>query len=63
MRTLNEVISIIRGSKSYEFNGPILTITSYYGGESVKLDLSLLNEEILDQLQYEEEDEDDEEDW
>lgn len=63
MKTLNEVRNIISGSKSYEFNGPILTITSYFGGESVKLNLSLLNEEILDQLQVDDEDENDEEDW
>lgn len=56
--TTQELLHILRGSKSYEFNGTILTITSYYGGESVKLDLSLIDEEMLETLIV-----NDEEDW
>lgn len=41
---------ILNGSKQYQFDGPVLTITSYYTGEEIKLDLSALDEEMLEQL-------------
>lgn len=61
MKTLKEVLNIINGSKSYEFEynevgrSTVLVITDYYTSKSVKLDLSLLNEEMLEALQIDEE--------
>lgn len=57
--TAQDLLHILRGSKEYEFNGTVLTITPYYGGESVKLDLSLINEEMLETLIVEDDDEED----
>lgn len=54
----SEVMQIIHGSKQYEFQGPVLTVTGYYTGKKVKLDLSRLTEEMLDELILDEEDED-----
>ena len=57
---INEVMEIINGSKRYSIDGPILEITGYYTGKMIKLDLSKLTEEILEELAP---DEDCEEDW
>ena len=59
MKTLEEIMYILSGSKRYEFgyneNGQmsVLTVTNYYSGESVSLDLSRLTPEMLDELQVE----------
>lgn len=58
MKTLDEALTIIRGSKQYEFaygeNGStVLVITGYYTGERLRLDLGNIDEEILDALQVE----------
>lgn len=42
--------SILRGSKSYSFEGSVLTITGYYTGESVSIDLLQIDEEMLEVL-------------
>ena len=47
---LNKLQHILAGSKQYQFDGPILTITNYYTGEEIKLDLSRLDEEVLNEL-------------
>ena len=65
MKTLYEARNIIRNSKRYEFvdgdNGcTVLVITDYYSGEEVRLDLSNIDQDILDALQVEEEDEQEE---
>lgn len=65
IKTLRKIIG---GSIEYSFSGTILKITSYYTGESIKLDLSLINEEILKEIiakdddDFEDEHDEDEED-
>ena len=60
MRTFRRIVN---GSKRYEFDsGMILTVTDYMTGDSVKLDLSCLTEEMLEELIVED-DEDEEEEW
>lgn len=55
---------ILGGSKQFEFerneNGYscVLSVTSYYSGEQVKLDLSRLTPDMLDALQVEENEDD-----
>ncbi len=56
MKELNE---ILQGSKEYKFeygeNGmTVLKITGYYTGKEIKLDLSKLTEEMLEELIVEE---------
>ena len=60
MKSIDQVLDILQGSISYEFEGTVLRITSYYGGEQVLLDLGNLTQEMLDELQVED---DNEEDW
>ena len=57
----SEVMQIIHGSKQYEFHVPVLTVTGYYTGKKVKLDLSRLTEEMLEELILD--DEEDDEDY
>lgn len=60
MKTINEVMRILGGSKQYKFDrnedgySCVLVITSYYSREQVKLDLSRLTPDMLDELQVEE---------
>ena len=57
---LYKALKIISGSKRYDFDGDtILTISDYYTGDAVRLDLSRLTEDILDELIVEDEDEED----
>ena len=59
MKNLQEALSIINGSKQYEFayshesgHNTILEVTSYYGGrDTLRLDLSRLTPEMLEALQ------------
>lgn len=51
---------IINGSKEFSMNGSTLTLKSYYSGETIKLDLQCIDEEILEQLIVTEDDEDEE---
>lgn len=53
-----EFLKLINGSIRYEMNRGVLEITGYYTGESVKLDLTRLNEEMLDELIVTDEEED-----
>lgn len=55
-----EFSRLIQGSKEYRFEGSVLTIIGYYTGKRVSLDLSLLTEDMLEELMVPEDD--DEED-
>ena len=58
-------MNILSGSKRYDFgyneNGmmSVLTVTGYYTGESVTLDLSRLTPEMLNELQVDDSDNED----
>jgi hypothetical protein len=54
-----EFLKLINGSIRYEMERGVLEITGYYTGESVKLDLTRLNEEMLDELIVTDEEEED----
>lgn len=43
---------LLNGSKEYSMEGPILTIRSYRTGETIKLDLRVLEhyEEVLEEM-------------
>ena len=45
---------LLRRSKRYELQGSVLTISDYHTGESVSLDLSMLTEDMLEELICEE---------
>jgi len=61
MKTLDEALQIVRGSKQFTFNGSTLEVTGYYTGETLRLDLSKLDEDILNALQVDDDyNEDDE---
>ena len=66
MEDIKTLQKIINGSKEYSFSGTVLTIKSYYTGESIKLDLSLIDEDMLEEIivrddgDFEDEYEDDE---
>lgn len=56
MKNLAQALAIISGGKQYEFedgeNGTsLLVITDYWSGEQLRLDLSRLTDEMLDELQ------------
>ena len=59
---INTLREIIGGSKEYSFSGTVLTLTGYHTGETIKLDLSKINKEILNVIMAEDEDEDEDED-
>lgn len=56
---MEKLQNILRNSKRYEMNGSILTLTDYYTGESISLDLSQMSEESLEEMIVEEEEEED----
>lgn len=59
MMDINEFKSILRGSKRYEFEeDDRFVITGYYDGRRVALDLTRIDQEMLDELIIEDEDED-----
>lgn len=66
MEDIKKLQEIINGSIEYSFSGTVLTIKSYYTGESIKLDLSLIDEDMLEEIivrdddEFEDEYEDDE---
>lgn len=53
-----EAMEVLKGSKQYEFDGTVLTVTGYYTGKQVRLDLSKLTEEMIEELVPEEDEED-----
>lgn len=60
MKAIEQVLDILNGSINYEFDGTVLKVTSYFTGETVRLDLGNLTQEMLDELQVED---DNEEEW
>lgn len=46
-RTFREIIG---GSKQYEFDGTVLTVTGYYTGKRVRIDLSKVTPEMMDEI-------------
>lgn len=46
-RTYREIVG---GSKEYEFNGMVLTVTGYYTGKRVRIDLSKVTPDMLDEI-------------
>lgn len=63
MKTLEEALRIIDGSKQFSFeygdNGnTVLVITGYRTGETLRLDLAYLTQDMLDELQVEPDTED-----
>ena len=60
MKAIEQVLDILNGSISYEFDGTVLKVTSYFTGETVRLDLGNITQEMLDELQVED---DNEEEW
>lgn len=53
-------LQTVKGSKQYEFEGSVLTITNYRTGERVRLDLAKMDEDMLEALTP---DDDEEEEW
>lgn len=62
MKNLNEVMRILGGSKRFDFEcnensySCILVVSNYHSGEEVRLDLSKLDNEMLEALQVEDND-------
>lgn len=61
MADLEKVLKLLNGSIRYEMDRGVLTVTGYYTGEEVRLDLNKLTAEMLEELQPDddEEEEDD----
>lgn len=53
---IEEFTALINGSKQYRFDGTVLTVTGYYTGKQIRLDLSKIDEEMLEALIAEDED-------
>lgn len=43
-------LSIIHGSVRYEIDGTVLTLTGYYTGKEVKIDLSKITPDMLEEI-------------
>jgi hypothetical protein len=54
---INDFLRLINGSIRYEFEGTKLTITGYYSGKGITLDLSKMTEEMLEELTADEDEE------
>lgn len=52
----DKFLQLLQSSKQFNFNGNVLEITDYYTGDSVKLDLSLIPEEVFEEMVAEDED-------
>lgn len=52
---------IINGSVQYQISGTVLTLTGYYTGKEVKIDLAKITPEMLEEITAEPEDENEEE--
>lgn len=61
MANVHDFKRMIRGSMRYEFYDTVLTITGWYSGKSISIDLGELTEEMFEELVVEEDDEDDDE--
>lgn len=64
-KTANDLRRLLNGSIRYEFEGSVLELQSYWTGQSIKLDLYRITDEMLERLivedDEEEENEEDEE--
>ena len=54
-------LQIIHGSVQYEIDNGVLTLTGYYTGKEVKIDLNKITPEMLDEIVADPEDENEEE--
>jgi len=54
-------LSIIHGSVRYEIDGTVLTLTGYYTGKEVKIDLSKITPDMLEEIAADPEE--NEEEW
>ena len=43
-------LSIIHGSVRYEIDGTVLTLTGYYTGKEVKIDLAKITPDMLEKI-------------
>lgn len=60
-KAFDDFAEIIRGSKRYEMDGTLLTITGYYTGKQITIDLGAIDRETFEGLVAQpEEDEGDE---
>ncbi len=51
----DDAMRILRGSKSYEFDQSTLEVSDYHTGDTVRLDLSLMTEDMYEELSCDEE--------
>ena len=51
---------IINRSMRYEFDGTVLTVTDWHTGQHVSIDLSMMTDEIFEELAFEDEEDEDE---
>lgn len=66
-----EFLRLINGSLRYEIDGTILTLTGYYSGKAIRLDLSKITADMLEEITVEadgnvlsnKDDSDEEEQW
>ena len=61
MSKYNDFRRIALTSKSYTCEGSLLTLTGYWCGTSVTIDLGAIDEEMFEQIVVEDEDEDEDE--
>lgn len=59
---INEFRTLINGSLRYEVHGAVLTLTGYYTGKEIRLDLSKITAEMLEEITAEEIEDEDEDD-
>ena len=52
-KTLSDIIN---GSVQYQISGTVLTLTGYYTGKEVKIDLAKITPEMLEEITAEPED-------
>lgn len=57
MATNDDLQRILRRSKEFTFEGTVLVIRDYYTGQTVKLDLECVTNEMFEDLVYEDEEE------
>lgn len=59
----DDAMRILAGSKTYEFDEKVLSVTDYNTGDELRLDLNVLTEEMYEMLKAEEPDDDMEDDF
>lgn len=58
---INEFAKLLQGSLRYEMHNGTLTLTGYYSGKEINLDLTRITEEMLEELIVEDNEEEIEE--